>query len=73
MTDALVSPKRALIEDRLAAQHQPALVPLIAALRDDDRSWRWIARFISDQTGVPISHVAVRRYATPTQPQGEAA
>lgn len=56
------SPKRALIEDRLAADGHPPLAALVAALRDDNRSWRYIARFIHDATGVPVSHMAVRRY-----------
>jgi hypothetical protein len=56
---ATASAKRALIEDRLGTP----VAPLIRQFRRDDRSWRWIAAYLSERSGVPVSHVAVRRYA----------
>lgn len=50
------SPKRQLIEDRLG---QP-LPSYLQHLRDDDRSWRWIARKVTEETGVQVSHHLLR-------------
>ena len=53
------TPKTQLLEDRLG---EP-LDKYVRHLRDDDRSWRWIARKISEQTGVPVSHTLIRSVA----------
>lgn len=51
------TPKRQLVEDRLG---QP-LDQYLRTMREDDRSWRWIARKITEQTGVEVSHTLIRR------------
>lgn len=53
------TPKRQLVEDRLG---QP-LAEYLQHMRDDDRSWRWIARKISEQTGIEVSHTLLRNAA----------
>lgn len=50
------TPKRQLLEDRLG---QP-LGDYLQSLRDDDRSYRWIARKVSEQTGIEVSHQLIR-------------
>lgn len=50
------TPKQQLLEDRLG---QP-LDQYVRQLRDDDRSWRWIAKRITAQTGIPVSHTLIR-------------
>lgn len=56
---AYKTPKQQLVEDRLGQPLQEYLI----ALREDDRSWRWIARKISEQTGIEVSHTLVRKAA----------
>jgi hypothetical protein len=50
------TPKQQLVEDRLGRP----LPDYLQALREDDRSWRWIARKVSEQTGVEVSHTFLR-------------
>lgn len=49
------------------------LVEYLGALRDDERSWPYIAKRVAERTGVEISDESLRRWYLAFAPSGEPA
>lgn len=63
------TPTYLLLEERLG---EP-LAPFVLALREDERSWPYIARKLAEKTGHTVSDEVLRRWFVERSESGSAA